>query len=57
MNPFQPGAGLLPGYMDRRPAIKRPLPDIVDRLRAGQPGPRLAYLYGPRGNGKTVLLR
>ena len=57
MNPFQPGAGLLPGYMGRRPAIERPLLDIVDRLRAGQQGPRLAYLYGPRGNGKTVLLR
>ena len=57
MNPFQPGAGLLPGYMGRRPAIERPLLDIVDRLRAGQQGLRLAYLYGPRGNGKTVLLR
>ena len=57
MNPFQPGAGLLPGYMGRRPPIERPLLDIVNRLRAGQQGPRLAYLYGPRGNGKTVLLR
>ena len=57
MNPFQPGAGLLPGYMGHRPAIERPLVDIVDRLRSGQKGPRLAYLYGPRGNGKTVLLQ
>ena len=57
MNPFQPGAGLLPGYMGRRPTIERPLLNIVDRLRAGQQGSRLAYLYGPRGNGKTVLLR
>ena len=57
MNPFQPGAGLLPGYMGRRPVIERPLLDIVDRLRAGQKDPYLAYLYGPRGNGKTVLLR
>ena len=57
MNPFQPGAGRLPGYMGRRPAIERPLLNIVDRLRAGQQGSRLAYLYGPRGNGKTVLLR
>ena len=57
MNPFQPGAGLLPGYMGRRPAIERPLLDIVNRLRTGQVGPRLAYLYGPRGNGKTVLLQ
>ena len=57
MNPFQPGAGLLPGYMGHRPAIEQPLLEIVDRLRAGQNDPRLAYLYGPRGNGKTVLLR
>ena len=57
MNPFQPGAGLLPGYMGHREGVERPLLDIVDRLRAGQHGPRLAYLYGPRGNGKTVLLQ
>ena len=57
MNPFQPGAGLLPGYMGHRPAVERPLLDIVDRLRSGQKDPHLAYLYGPRGNGKTVLLR
>ena len=36
MNPFQPGAGLLPGYMGHRPAIEQPLLEIVDRLRAGQ---------------------
>ena len=57
MNPFQPGTGLLPGYMGHREGVERPLLDIVDRLRAGQHGPRLAYLYGPRGNGKTVLLQ
>ena len=37
--------------------FERPLLDIVNRLRTGQVGPRLAYLYGPRGNGKTVLLQ
>ena len=57
MNPFQPGAGRLPGYMGRRPAIERPLLEIVHRLRTGRNDPHLAYLYGPRGNGKTVLLR
>ena len=57
MNPFQPGAGRLPGYMGRRPAIERPLLDTSDRLRTGRNDPHLAYLYGPRGNGKTVLLR
>ena len=57
MNPFQPGAGLLPSHMGHRPEIEDRLLDIVDRLAAGQTGPRLAYLYGPRGNGKTVLLQ
>ena len=57
MNPFQPGAGLLPGYMGHRPAIEGPLLNIVKRLRTGQRDPHLAYLYGPRGNGKTVLVR
>ena len=57
MNPFRPGAGRRPRYMGHRPAIERPLLDIVDRLRAGEADLRLTYLYGPRGNGKTVLLR
>ena len=57
MNPFRPGAGRLPGYMGRREGVERPLLDIVDRLRVGEADLRLAYLYGPRGNGKTVLLR
>ena len=57
MNPFRPGAGRRPGYMGHREGVERPLLDIVDGLRAGQHGPRLAYLYGPRGNGKTVLLQ
>ena len=57
LNPFQPGAGLQPAYMGHRPAVERRLRDIVDRLHSGQMGLRLAYLYGPHGNGKTVLLR
>ena len=57
MNPFRPGAGRRPGYMGHRPAIERPLLDIVDRLRVGEADLRLTYLYGPRGNGKTVLLQ
>ena len=56
-NPFRPGAGRLPGYMGHREAVERPLLEIVHRLRTGQKDPHLAYLYGPRGNGKTVLLR
>ena len=57
MNPFRPGAGRQPGYMGHREGVERPLLDIVDRLRAGEADLGLIYLYGPRGNGKTVLLR
>ena len=57
MNPFRPGAGLPPTYMGHRPEIERPLLDMLDRLRHGRRGPHFHYLYGPRGNGKTVLLR
>ena len=57
MNPFQPGAGLQPGHMGRRQEIEDPLRNILDRLSTGQKEPRLAFLYGPRGNGKTVLLQ
>ena len=56
-NPFQPGAGRLPGYMGHRETVERPLLEIVRRLCTGQRDPHPASLYGPRGNGKTVLLR
>ena len=56
MNPFRPGAGLLPTCMGHRPGIERLLLDMLDRLRRGPQGPHFHYLYGPRGNGKTVLL-
>ena len=56
LNPFRPGAGLPPTYMGHRSEIERPLLDMLDRLRHGQQGPHFHYLYGPRGNGKTVLL-
>ena len=56
-NPFEPGAGLMPPVRGRRPAIERVLTDLLERLRDAAPGPRFAFLYGPRGNGKTVLLR
>ena len=56
MNPFRPGAGLPPTYMGHRPEVERPLLDMLDRLRHGPQGPHFHYLYGPRGNGKTVLL-
>ena len=43
--------------MGHRPEIEQPLLDMLASLRIGEPDNHLAYLYGPRGNGKTVLLR
>ena len=42
--------------MGHRPEIERPLLDILKHLRSGGAGPKFAFLHGPRGNGKTVLL-
>ena len=55
-NPFTPGAGLTPAYMGRRPDVERELHRLLSALRAGRHGARAALLFGPRGNGKTVLL-
>lgn len=55
-NPFRPGAGRQPAHMGHRPEIEQPLLNILASLRGGEPDVHLAYLYGPRGNGKTVLL-
>ena len=43
--------------MGHRPEVEQPLLEILDHLRSGEPDNHLAVLYGPRGNGKTVLLR
>lgn len=42
--------------MGRRPEIERPLLKVLTGLRTGGADNHLVYLYGPRGNGKTVLL-
>lgn len=55
-NPFRPGAGRPPAHMGRRPEVERPLLEALTGLRTGGADNHLAYLYGPRGNGKTVLL-
>ena len=57
LNPFKPGFGRPPSYMGHRPEVEHPLLEILERLRSGEPDNHLAFLYGPRGNGKTVLLR
>ncbi len=57
LNPFRPGIGTPPPLMGRRPNIEQVLKTTLNRLKTGEVMPNFAYLYGPRGNGKTVLLR
>ena len=55
--PFRPGTGGLPPYLAGRAeeqALFRSLLSLLDR---GAPTPSEVILYGPRGNGKTALLR
>lgn len=57
LNPFVPGRGVLPPYLAGREAEKRRLTGILGYVEAGRGAPRDVVLSGPRGNGKTVLLR
>lgn len=54
--PFQPGYGRLPPYLAGRKREQRLFLDLLDALRSGETVPSDVLLYGPRGNGKTVLL-
>ena len=55
-NPFRPGAGQMPPYLAGREA-ELALADTGLRQLAGRTAPAQGILfYGPRGNGKTVLL-
>ncbi len=56
-NPFVPGRGRIPPYLAGRDEEQRKLLDLLAYLHAGQGAPRDAILSGPRGNGKTALLR
>ena len=56
-NPFVPGRGRIPPYLAGRDAEQRKLLDLLAYLHVGQGAPRDAILCGPRGNGKTALLR
>ena len=56
-NPFVPGHGAMPPCLAGRDAEQQELMRLLAYLQAGRGAPRAAVLTGPRGNGKTVLLR
>lgn len=56
-NPFVPGWGRTPPYLAGRGEEQRKLLDLFAYLEHGEGAPRGAVLSGPRGNGKTALLR
>ncbi len=57
VNPFVPGRGVLPPCLAGRDAEQRELMRLLAYVQAGRGAPRDAVVSGPRGNGKTVLLR
>ena len=56
-NPFVPGRGQMPPYLAGREREQKALVGLLAYLKAGRGAPRDAVLSGPRGNGKTALLR
>ena len=57
LGPFQPGTGGLPPYLAGREREQTLFRRYFDALRRGRSAPGEVILYGPRGNGKTALLR
>ena len=57
INPFVPGRGVLPPFLAGRDSEQHELMRLLAYVQAGRGAPRGAVLSGPRGNGKTVLLR
>ena len=57
INPFVPGYGSLPPFLAGRESEQHELLRLLAYVQAGRGAPRAAVLSGPRGNGKTVLLR
>ena len=56
-NPFTPGFGAIPPYLAGRADEQDVFRNNLADLSAGKSPPAATVLYGPRGMGKTVLLR
>ena len=54
---FKPGQGAVPPYLAGRKQEQATFHAFVKSLKNGRPPSRDLILYGPRGNGKTALLR
>ena len=54
---FAPGDGNVPPYLAGRKVEQAYFRDCVDILKNRKPARQNLILYGPRGNGKTALLR
>ena len=55
--PFWPTAGRLPPYLAGREQEQRSIARDLHNLRHGDEAPFATVIFGPRGNGKTALLR
>ena len=53
---YCPGSGVLPPVLAGREAESAVLDAFRSKLLSGAPIPRDVIIYGPRGNGKTVLV-
>ena len=57
LGPFQPGTGRRPPYLAGREEEQSLFRSHFEVLRRGGSAPAEILVYGPRGNGKTALLR